>query len=64
MTDIGAACGLAHARMHGPNCLGQGVKPGAKQFVERSADGQTLARSEISGVRFVPLLGQFGHAEA
>ncbi len=33
----------------------------ALTLIERSADGATLARSEISGVRFVPLLGQFGH---
>jgi len=31
-------------------------------LLERSLDGTTIARTEVSGVRFVPLLGQFGHA--
>jgi len=31
-------------------------------LVERSVDGETVSRTPISGVRFVPLLGQFGHA--
>lgn len=30
-------------------------------LVERSADGATVTRTPISGVRFVPLLGAFGH---
>jgi protein-L-isoaspartate(D-aspartate) O-methyltransferase len=33
----------------------------ALTLVERSLDGGTVSRAEISGVRFVPLLGQFGH---
>lgn len=32
-------------------------------LVERSADGGTVTRTSVSGVRFVPLLGEFGHDE-
>lgn len=33
-------------------------------LIERPLDGSACTRTEISGVRFVPLLGQFGHADA
>ncbi|MFN2317566.1 MAG: protein-L-isoaspartate(D-aspartate) O-methyltransferase [Gemmatimonadales bacterium] len=32
-------------------------------LVERSADGATVTRTPVSGVRFVPLLGEFGYDE-
>lgn len=37
--------------------------PGSQTLtlVERSADGQTVKRTPVSGVRFVPLLGEFGY---
>jgi protein-L-isoaspartate(D-aspartate) O-methyltransferase len=33
-------------------------------LVERPADGAAVTRTPISGVRFVPLLGEFGHTDS
>lgn len=33
-------------------------------LVERSPDGATVTRTPVSGVRFVPLLGEFGHSDS
>jgi protein-L-isoaspartate(D-aspartate) O-methyltransferase len=33
-------------------------------LVERSADGAAVTRTPVSGVRFVPLLGEFGHSDS